>query len=52
VQPTIKGLMLDENTHLPARLEYRGYDDSSGYLTVKFSNTKVNVGLKNENLWH
>jgi outer membrane lipoprotein-sorting protein len=50
-QPTIMRIMLDEKTHLPARLEYRGYDDPKGYLTVRFANTRSNVGIPNRNLW-
>ena len=50
-QPSIMRIMLDEKTHLPARLEYRGYDDPKGYLLIRFSNTKINPGLKSENLW-
>jgi len=50
-QPTVMRIMLDEKTHLPARLEYRGYDDPKGYLLIRFSNTRINPGLKSENLW-
>ena len=50
-QPNIMRIMLDEKTHLPARLEYRGYDDAKGYLTIRFANTRSNTGIKNSNLW-
>jgi len=49
--PSIIRLLLDEKTHLPLRLEYRGYDDPKAYLMVRFGNTKVNGELKSENLW-
>ncbi|HUT52219.1 MAG TPA: hypothetical protein VM658_02400 [bacterium] len=49
-QPTVMRLMVDEKTRLPLRLEYRGYDDPRGYLTIRFSNTKINTGLKSEDL--
>jgi outer membrane lipoprotein-sorting protein len=50
-QPNVTRLLLDPQTHLPARLEYRGYDDPQGYVAVSFANTKVNTGLNNEELW-
>jgi len=50
-RPSIMRLMLDNQTHLPARLEYRGYDDTAAFLAVTFTNTKVNQGLKSEDLW-
>jgi len=49
--PTVMRLMLDEQTRLPARLEYRGYDDPKACLTIRFSNTKINTGITSENLW-
>ena len=49
-QPTIMRIMLDEKTHLPARLEYRGYDDPKGYLTVRFANTAANKGITSKEL--
>jgi hypothetical protein len=49
--PTVMRILLDENTRLPLRLEYRGYDDPRGYLAIKFSNTRINTGLKSKDLW-
>ncbi len=49
--PTVMRLMLDEQTRLPDRLEYRGYDDPKAFLSIRFSNTKINPGIKSENLW-
>ena len=50
-RPTVMRLLLDEKSHLPARLEYRGYDDPKACLAVSFANTRVNTGLKNQALW-
>jgi outer membrane lipoprotein-sorting protein len=50
-RPSIMRLMLDDKTHLPARLEYRGYDDPAAFLAVSFSNVKVNQGIKSADLW-
>jgi hypothetical protein len=44
-------LLLDDQTGLPARLDYRGYEDQQGYITVRFSNTKINAGLAAGGLW-
>jgi len=49
--PASMRILLDEKTRLPLRLEYRGYDDPNGYLAINFSNTRINPGLKSENLW-
>ncbi len=50
-RPSIMRLMLDDKTHLPLRLEYRGYDDPAAFLSVSFSNVKVNQGIKSADLW-
>lgn len=49
--PSLMRVMLDEKTSLPALLEYRGYDDPKAFLIVRFSNTKINPGIKHEILW-
>ncbi len=49
--PTVMRLMLNGETGLPERLEYRGYDDPKAFLSIRFSNTAINPGLKSESLW-
>lgn len=49
--PTVIRLLLDGKSHLPLRLEYRGYDDPKGNLVIRFANTKINRGIKGEELW-
>jgi hypothetical protein len=48
--PTVTRLLLDDMTRLPRRLEYRGYDDPRAYLAVTFDNTRVNQGIKKDDL--
>ena len=50
-QPTVLRILLDDQTHLPLRLEYRGYDDAKGFLAIRFAKTQTNRGLKSQDLW-
>jgi hypothetical protein len=50
-RPSVMRLMLDNQTHLPVRLEYRGYDDGQAFLSVVFTDTATNQGIGAADLW-
>lgn len=49
-RPTIMRVALDRETGLPAMIEYGGYDDPEGFLSVSFTGTRINTGIEVEDL--
>jgi outer membrane lipoprotein-sorting protein len=44
-EPGRMALLLDPQTYLPLRVDYRGYQDPDAFCLVEFSGLKTNVGL-------
>jgi len=51
MRPRVMRLLLDVRSHLPVRLDYRGYGDPHAFLTVKFENTGLNFKMKGSDFW-
>jgi len=49
-EPKVMIVVIDDNTSLPLRVDYRGYEDKDGFFQVDFAGLKTNLGLAPDGL--